>query len=316
MKDDDNYINLNKSKYEDIDVKIHQAERLREEMDQGPMPSKHKAFPRTFQLPSQDPHINSVFSVGDLLQTKIFVEHSQSLEESFSLPEIELALKHTDKTKAPGLDGLNAGVLHSLWPSIKNDVLAFFNDFHSTGFIPPGCNSLFIALIPKIVNASSPVDFRPISLINVLMKLLTKVMATRLKVHMSGLVAQEQSAFIQGRQITDGILITSEIVSMLQKKQSRGLIFKIDFKKAFDRVKWSFVYEVMQAMNFGPKWLSWIKAIFESSRISVLVNVPHRNFRHREDFVKVTLYRLYFLIWWLKAYQLCSRQRIYSEAFP
>ncbi|WOG86222.1 hypothetical protein DCAR_0205423 [Daucus carota subsp. sativus] len=138
--------------------------------------------------------------------------------------------------------------------------------------LPLGSNSSFIALIPKSINAVHPSDFRPISLMNALVKLLSKVLATRLKSFMPLLISHNQTAFIKGRQISDGILITSEIVSLLQKQNLSGSIFKIDFEKAFDRVRWDFVLDVLSALNFGAKWISWVKSIFYSSRISVLVN--------------------------------------------
>lgn len=225
-----------------------------------------------FQSLLQEPQIDKVFSIGSLLQTKLDSDQSKELEREFSLQEIESALRSTDKTKAPGPDRINAGVLTMLWPEIKNDVLKFFKDFHHSGILPKGSNSSFIALIPKRPNASHPSDFRPISLMNALTKLLTKVMATRLKALMPDLVSEHQSAFIKGRQVTDGILITSEIVSMLQQNKLHDIIFKIDFEKAFDRVKWTFVYDVLRAMNFGSTWIAWIQKFFASSYISVLVN--------------------------------------------
>ncbi|WOH13938.1 hypothetical protein DCAR_0933451 [Daucus carota subsp. sativus] len=192
----------------------------------------------------------------------------------------------TDKTKAPGPDGINAGVLTTLWPEIKMEVLKVFNDFHRDGKLPSGSNSSFIALIPKSPNALHPSQFRPISLMNALLKLLTKVMANRLKPFMPHLVSQHQTAFIKGRQITDGILITSELVALLKNQKTSGLIFKIDFEKAFDRVKWDYVYETLSSMNFGSRWITWIQKLFESSRISVLVNgapseefIPSRGLR-------------------------------------
>ncbi|WOH11192.1 hypothetical protein DCAR_0830672 [Daucus carota subsp. sativus] len=233
-----------------------------------------------FQSLLSDTGGDKVFSIGNLIQSKLSLEQSMGLEREFTMQEIELALKNTDKSKAPGPDGINAGVLVLLWPEIKLEVLKFFKDFHCNGFLPRGCNSSVIALIPKRPNAAHPSDFRPISLMNVLLKLLTKVMATRLSAHMHNLVSEQQSAFIKGRQITDGILITSEVVSLLQQDKIRGLVFKIDFEKAFDRVKWSFVLEVLKAMNFGSAWIAWIQAIFESSSISVLVNgSPTTEFR-------------------------------------
>ena len=215
---------------------------------------------------------DQVFSLGDLFSSKLSSDQRIHLEKEFSLEEIEEALKSTDKTKAPRPDGINAGLLALLWPEIKEDVMAFFNNFHSNGELPLESNSSFIALIPKTASTLHPSEFRPISLMNALLKLLTKIMANRLKPLMTYLVRQHQTTFIKGRQITDGILITSELVSLLQKQKTSGLIFKIDFEKAFDRVRWNFVFDTLFAMNFGPKWINWIRNLFESSHISVLVN--------------------------------------------
>ena len=159
-----------------------------------------------------------------------------------------------------------------LWDEIKEDVMVFFNNFHKYGELPHGSNSSFIALIPKSPDSSLPSDFRPISLMNALVKLLTKVMANRLKPLMLELVSHHQSAFIKNRQISDGIPITSEIVALLRKRQANGLIFKIDFEKAFDRVKWDFVFDIFSSMNFGSRWINRIRNLFQTSRISVLVN--------------------------------------------
>lgn len=154
----------------------------------------------------------------------------------FTLLEIEEALHETDKSKAPGPDGINAGVLSHIWPTIKTEVLLFFQLFHETGQIPTGLNSSFIALILKSGSATTPAEFRPISLMNALMKLLTKVLARRLKNFMPGLVGPTQSAFIKGRQISDSIILANEFVDALKSRKSSSLILKLDFEKAFDCV--------------------------------------------------------------------------------
>lgn len=86
------------------------------------------------------------------------------------------------------------------------------------------------------------------------------------------LVSPTRSAFIQGKQIIDSILLASEVISALQEKKSSGLVLKIYFEKAFDKIRWNFVFEVLQQMNFVSKWIDWISSIFNSSSISVLVN--------------------------------------------
>lgn len=214
----------------------------------------------------------AVFGLPVGFLSTLSLHNSSLLVNLFSEHEVYEALKDSDPNKAPGPDGMNAGVLKALWDTIKIDVMQFFQDFYDLKQVPKGYNSSFIALIPKKINASLPGDYRPISLMNSAMKLLTKVLSRRLKLVMPMVVSQVQSAFIRGRQITDSIMLANEVVSALQDGKSKGIVLKIDFEKAFDRVSWEYVYEVLRIMNFDSRWISWVRELFCSSKISVLVN--------------------------------------------
>lgn len=94
----------------------------------------------------------------------------------------------------------------------------------------------------------------------------------RLKRVLDKLVSECQSAFIKGRQITDSVLIANEIVQGMKRGRIEGLILKIDFEKAFDTISWDFLFSCLDKMNFGERWIKWLKSIFDSIRVSVLVN--------------------------------------------
>ncbi|XP_063941514.1 uncharacterized protein LOC135149664 [Daucus carota subsp. sativus] len=174
--------------------------------------------------------------------------------------------------KAPGPDGFNIRSIKFLWPLIKDKVISFIQDFGEMSKLPAGVNSSFIVLIPKVLNPSLIKDFRPISLINSSMKILMKVLATRLGVFMEELVRDSQTGFMKNRQATESILIVKEVAHSIQSGRGKGFILKLDFEKAFDSVNWDFLFSTLEAMNFDQKWIRWIKSILESSRISVLVN--------------------------------------------
>lgn len=93
---------------------------------------------------------------------------------------------------------------------------------------------------------------------NVVLKLLTKVLARRLKGVKDYLVLDSQSTFIKHRQMSDCILLTSEVYKELAAKKSKGVILKIDFEKAFDTVCWDFLFEALRQINFDDKWIDWI----------------------------------------------------------
>ncbi|GKA27793.1 RNA-directed DNA polymerase, eukaryota, reverse transcriptase zinc-binding domain protein [Tanacetum coccineum] len=117
--------------------------------------------------------------------------------------------------------------------------------FHS-GTIPKGCNSSFIALIPKIPDAKMVKDFRPISLISSLYKIIAKILANRLVTVLGDLINEVQSAVVADRQILDGPFILNELLQWCKLKKKQSFIFKIDFEKAFDSVRWDHLDEVNQ----------------------------------------------------------------------
>ncbi|XP_071694113.1 uncharacterized protein [Rutidosis leptorrhynchoides] len=115
-------------------------------------------------------------------------------------------------------------------------------------------------------------DFRPISLIGSLYKIIAKLLSNRLRRVIPSLVRHEQSAFLKGRFILDGALIVNETIDFMKAKKVNGLVFKADFEKAFDSINWDFLLEVMKSMGFKEKWRKWIMACLKSASISVLVN--------------------------------------------
>ncbi|GJS24646.1 RNA-directed DNA polymerase, eukaryota, reverse transcriptase zinc-binding domain protein [Tanacetum coccineum] len=135
-----------------------------------------------------------------------------------------------------------------------------------------GGNSSFIAIIPKTFNAKLVKDFRPISLIGRLYKIIAKILANRLVFVMGDLVNEVQSAFIDNRNILDGPFILNEVMQWSKAKKKQTMIFKVDFEKAFDSVRWDFLVDVLKKFGFGDRWCNWIKSCLCSSRGSILVN--------------------------------------------
>ncbi|GJW56983.1 RNA-directed DNA polymerase, eukaryota [Tanacetum coccineum] len=135
-----------------------------------------------------------------------------------------------------------------------------------------GSNASFIALIPKVTDAILVSDFRPISLIGSVYKVVTKILANRLATVISVLVSDTQSAFVANRQILDGPFILNELLAWCKRKKKQAMIFKVDFAKAYDSVRWDYLLDVLHAFGFGPNWCKWIRGTFSSSMASVLVN--------------------------------------------
>ena len=115
-------------------------------------------------------------------------------------------------------------------------------------------------------------DFRPICLIGSVYKILSKVLANRLKVVLGAVLSPTQNAFIQGRQITESVLIANECLDSRLKCGIPGLLCKLDVEKAYDHVNWNFLMYMLERCGFGAKWRKWMYFCLATVRFSILIN--------------------------------------------
>ncbi|GJT86888.1 RNA-directed DNA polymerase, eukaryota [Tanacetum coccineum] len=169
-------------------------------------------------------------------------------------------------------DGFSFDFIRTFWDILKHDFVNAIREFFISSKFPPGCNSSFIALIPKKHDAKFVKDYRPISLIGCFYNIVSKILANRLKMVISELISDVQSAFVSNRQILDGPFILNELISWCKAHKSKAMIFKVDFEKAFDSVRWDFLDIILRNFGFGIKWRGWIQGCLSSAMGSILVN--------------------------------------------
>ncbi|WJZ89517.1 hypothetical protein VitviT2T_008733 [Vitis vinifera] len=195
-----------------------------------------------------------------------------SLKLPFTEEEVHLALMGMNGDKAPGLDGFTGAFWQFCWEFVKEEILEMFKEFHEQKAFLKSLNTTFLVLIPKKGGAEELGDFRPISLVGGLYKLLAKVLANRIKNVVGKVVSSDQNAFVMNRQILDASLIANEVIDSWKKRGEKGLICKLDIEKAYDSVNWKFLMRVMQKMGFGVKWREWIWSCISTAKFSVLIN--------------------------------------------
>ncbi|GKA48742.1 RNA-directed DNA polymerase, eukaryota [Tanacetum coccineum] len=137
-------------------------------------------------------------------------KRNRSRINGLNIQEIKDVVWSCGGEKAPEPDGFTFKLLKKNWDVFGSDIISYVKEFEATFSIPKGCNSSFIALVPKIDDPLSLNDFRPISLIGCQYKIIAKVLANRLAKVISSVVSEVQMAFIKGRQIIDGPLIVDD----------------------------------------------------------------------------------------------------------
>ncbi|GKC17936.1 putative RNA-directed DNA polymerase, eukaryota, reverse transcriptase zinc-binding domain protein, partial [Tanacetum coccineum] len=203
---------------------------------------------------------------------KLLISQADDLEREVSREEIRRAVWNCGDNKSPGPDGYTFEFFKKYWDLLGSDFCGAVESFFVTGDFSKGCNSSFVTLIPKVTDAKFVNDFRPISLIGCIYKVVTKVLANRLVSVIGDLVSDSQTAFVAGRQILDGPFILDEILNWCKRTRNQAMFFKVDFAKAYDSVRWDYLLDILEAFGFGHVWCNWIRGTLRSSKASILIN--------------------------------------------
>lgn len=189
--------------------------------------------------------------------------------------EIKRAVFAIHGDKAPEADGFSANFYQGFWEIIGDEVCKEIRDFFVTGQMQRRFNETHVRLIPKIKSPKTVMDYRPIALCSTHYKIIAKIMCKRLRPILPSLVSPHQSAFVAGRSISDNVLITHEILYYLRTSSAKkqcSMAVKTDMSKAYDRLEWSFLRNVLEQFGFHPTWVSWLMECVCSVSYSYLVN--------------------------------------------
>lgn len=196
-------------------------------------------------------HFSSLFTTSKLSVSRDFSTHLTfpiipssahgALSATPLLAELKTVVWSFKPWKSPGPDGLHPGFFQKSWEITGNSILVVIRDIFATGLIPSPINHTFLCLIPKDKSPETVHHFRPISLCNTILKILSKALATRIRPFLGDLISPFQSSFLAGRSGMDNVIIVQEVIHRFRSfKGSKGaMIIKLDLEKAFDRLEWT-----------------------------------------------------------------------------
>ena len=177
--------------------------------------------------------------------------------------------------KSPGSDGLTTEFFKIFWNTIKSFYIKSVNYSYEHNTLTTIQNQGIITLLPKKdKDLTSLGNWRPISLLNIDYKIITKTIANRMKKVLSNLINNSQTGFLKGRYIGENIRTIFEVIEHLNEEDKPGLIFFADFEKAFDSIDHNFIFKALKYFNFGTSFINWIKLFYKDAQ-SCIVNNGH-----------------------------------------
>lgn len=184
--------------------------------------------------------------------------------------EIDAALNNE---KAPGIDGFNVVFFKKAWPIIKHDVYKVVLHFFHTSKMAKQWNCTTITLVPKVQNPSYVIDFRPIACCTMVYMLISKVITSRLSRVVGFVINESQASFIPGKHIGDNIILSKELIKGYSHKFiTPRCMLKVDLKKTYDSVEWSFLETVLGELGFPNRVITWIIGCVSTVSYSILIN--------------------------------------------
>ena len=227
----------------------------------------------------------------DLLNTNIFTqanipklsEEEQSLcEGAITVEECSKIIKLFSKNKTPGNDGLPIEFYLEFWNEFGHMMVDSFNYSFENELLSVSQRQAVISLLDKPGKDRLLIEnWRPISLLNIDYKILTKCLTERVKKILEKLIDQSQTGFVKGRNISDGLRIILDVMDETDINKKEGLLVTIDFEKAFDSLSWDYLFKAIKTFNFGTDFLRWVKLCYTDISSCVM------NFKHSSPYFSI-----------------------------
>ena len=211
--------------------------------------------------------------IGNLIIPKLENTVRDELEGEITLQECQDILRTFKQGKSPGEDGFTWEFYNCFFDLLGPDLVDSFNSAYHTGEMSISQRRGVITLVPKEDSDLEALsNWRPITLLNLDYKIVSKVIAKRLEKVLPLLVCPDQSGFVKGRYMGQNIRLVNDILELPKLQGIPGILLQLDFQKAFDTIEWIFIQNTIVFFNFGESIQRWISIFYSNIQSSVLNN--------------------------------------------
>ena len=243
---------------------------------------KNLLAPEVFPSPSQA----QVDEILESIPTVVTAQENEILMAPFTIQEIRKVVFSFPPDKAPGPDGFSALFYQSCWNIIGWDLWAAVEESRLSKSMLKYFNTTNISIIPKVRDPQTFADFRPISLCNLSYKIITKAIYLRIQHLIPRVISPEQGGFVPGRETMEGALVAHEVLHSINTNKTSNFVIKLDMMKAYDRVCWKFLLQILAKMGFSKNWCKWIKACISGAWFSVNIKRKPEGFFHSSQGIR------------------------------
>jgi hypothetical protein len=182
------------------------------------------------------------------------------------------AIRHMRATSAPGMDGLTAG-FYQVAPDVFGECLSIVFSYQlRRGVLLPSQRKSAVVLLHKKGSRAQPGNYRPIALIPVDVKVLSKALTYRLQQVILDLIHPDQKGFVKGRSIHHHVRFLADLQDLVTSRDEEAYALFLDFEKAFDRVNWDYMFRLLERMGFGAEFVQWIKLLYTDPQAHLVIN--------------------------------------------
>ena len=216
---------------------------------------------------------NKFFSKENRDQNKLTQEQASQIEGDISVTECFNVLKEMKNNKSPGSDGFSKEFYMHFWEELKFIMVRSFKQSFNEGVLSDSQKLGVITCLPKPGKEREYIkNWRPVTLLNVDYKIISGVIANRIKIFLDSLISESQKGFIKGRQIGECTRLISDVIYHLKKHNKAGILLLIDFTKAFDSLEWSFLDKTLEHFCFGENIRKWVKLFYNKIQSCIINN--------------------------------------------